>query len=379
MIYADYNATTPCLPEVADLMRRYLCEEFVNPSNRASLSGRRARGGIDTAREQLAKAIGATPDEIIFTSGATEAANMAILGVMQRLITSRPRILTSKVEHPAVCMPADACDQAGADWLEVQVDDQGRIDLKELEEALKTPTALVCVMAANNETGVLQPLEEVVKRSHAAGALVFADFTQLLGKMPFNVHTAQVDFACFSAHKCYGPKGVGALYKRRGLSLPPLIRGGGQEEGMRSGTENVPGIAGFGLAADKAGREVHSRKAHLQKMTRQLEGLVRTQIPGVVIHSAGAERMPGTSLFSLPGLTGNWLSQLPDVIASSGSACASMQGKPSHVLRAMGVDETTAMRSVRISLGTSTTEADVRHIAKRLIEGAEKLTASLPR
>ncbi len=375
MIYADYNATTPCLPEVADLMRHFLCEDFANPSNRASLSGRRARAGVDTAREQVARAIGATPDEVIFTSGATEAANMAMIGVMQRLLRERPRILTSAVEHPAVCMPADACAQAGADWQEVAVDSQGRIDLNQLEQALRHPTALVCVMAANNETGVLQPLDQVVRLAHEAGALVFADYTQMLGKLPFNVHTDRVDFACFSAHKCYGPKGVGALYKRRGLSLPPLIRGGGQEEGLRSGTENVPGIAGFGLAADLAAREVHSRKAHLQRLTAQLEGLVTVQVPGVVVQSGEADRLPGTSLFSLPRLKGNWLGQLPDVIASSGSACASMQGKPSHVLTSMGVDETTAMRSVRISLGQPTLEADVRHIAKRLIEGAVTLGA----
>jgi cysteine desulfurase len=230
-------------------------------------------------------------------------------------------------------------------------------------------------MAANNETGVLQPVEEVVKLAHAAGALVFCDMTQMPGKLPFNVHTLGVDFACFSAHKCYGPKGAGAFYKRRGLALSPLIFGGGQEQGLRSGTENVPGIVGLGMAMDRAGREVHQRKAHLERLTRSLESQVRSRLPRVVIQSQGADRLPGTSMFSLPGIRGKWLAQLPGIIASSGSACASLQGKPSHVLRAMGVDETTAMNSVRISLGTPTHEPEVREIAQSLIRGGEKLLA----
>jgi cysteine desulfurase len=374
MIYADYNATTPCLPEIAEVMTRYLCEDFVNPSNRASLSGRRARGAIDTAREQLAKAIGATPDELVFTSGSTEAANMIILGVMQRLMNERPRIISSAIEHPSVCMPAEYCGTAGADWVELPVDPQGVVDLEALKTLLEVPTALVCVMGANNETGVVQPMSDTVRLCHQAGALVFSDYTQMLGKLPFNVHTDQLDFACFSAHKCYGPKGVGAMYKRRGLSLPPLIRGGGQEDGMRSGTENVPGIVGFGMAADLAGREIHSRKAHLQRLSSILEGLLRSQIPGLVVQSGNAPRIPGTSMLSVNGLKGNWLAQLSDIAASSGSACASLQGKPSHVLLSMGVSAELAKNSIRISLGKPTTEADVRHIARRLIEGAAKLS-----
>lgn len=373
MIYADYNATTPCLPDAARLMTRMLCEDFGNPSNRASLFGRTARGAIDLAREQMARAAGAFPDEVIFTSGATEACNMAIFGVMERLMRERPRILTSAIEHPAVCMPAEACASAGAEWIEIPVDGRGRLDLEALTEALASPTALVCVMAANNETGVRQNIAEVVKRAHAAGALVFCDMTQLLGKVPFSVHTEQVDFACFSAHKCYGPKGIGALYKRRGLALSPLLRGGGQENGLRSGTENVPAIAGFGLAADLAAREVNVRRAHLQKLSTQLESEVRRRIPGVVIQSAEAERIPGTSMFSCPGLRGKWLAQLSGIVASSGSACASLQEKPSHVLQAMGVDPETAARSIRISLGMPSTPADVRQIAQALAKGAEKL------
>lgn len=373
MIYADFNATTPCHRAIAERMLEIQCTDFANPSNRASLSGRRARGLIDTAREQLAQAVGASPDELVFTSGATEAANTLIFGVMERLMSERPRILTSAIEHPAICMPADHCAKAGADWRELRVDNQGRVDLDHLKTSLESPTALVCVMAANNETGVLQDLSQIVDLCHRAGALVFSDMTQILGKIPFNVHTDQVDFACFSAHKCYGPKGTGAFYKRRGLALSPLIRGGGQEDGLRSGTENVAGIAGFGMAADMASREVNQRRAQLQRLTRMLETQLRSRIPGLVIQSEDAERLPGTSMFSIPGLRGKWLAQLPGIIASSGSACASLHGKASHVLRAMGVDEQTAMRSLRISLGSPSTEAEVREIATQLIAGAEKL------
>lgn len=376
MIYADYNATTPCDRAIAERMLEIACDQFANPSNRASLSGRTARGLIDTAREQVATAIGATPDEVFFTSGATEAANSIIFGVMQRLMGERPRIISSAVEHPAICMPADHCAKAGADWQEVPVNDQGIMDLHALEEMLQTPTALVCVMAANNETGVLQPIDSVVKLAHQAGALVFCDMTQMPGKLPFNVHTMDIDFACFSSHKLYGPKGVGAFYKRRGLVLSPLLFGGGQEEGLRSGTENVPGIAGFGMAMDQAGRDVHKRKAHLERLTRMLESQLTSHLPEVVIQSGSSERIPGTTMVSLPGIRGKWLAQLPGIVASSGSACASLQGKPSHVLRSMGVDDETAMRSVRISLGIPTTEAEVREIAKQMIAGGKKLLSA---
>lgn len=374
MIYADYNATTPCDRSIAERMLEIQCSEFVNPSNRTSLSGRRARGLIDTARAQLATAVGAQHDEIFFTSGATESANTIIYGVMQRLMSERPRILATAIEHPAVMMPADHCAQAGADRVELRVDAQGRLDLNHLKNSLQTPTALVCVMAANNETGVLQDVSEVARICHDAGALVFSDMTQILGKLPVDVHALGIDFACFSAHKCYGPKGVGAIYKRRGLVLSPLVRGGGQEEGLRSGTENVAGITGFGMAAEQADQRINQRKNHLQQLTRILETQLSTQIPGLLIQSSEADRIPGTSMFSLPGLKGKWLAQLPGIVASSGSACASLQGEPSHVLQAMGVDKQTALRSIRISLGVPSTESEVREIASQMIAGVEKLT-----
>lgn len=373
MIYADYNSTTPCLPNIADAMARVLIGDFGNPSHRASVFGRKARGHLDLAREQVAVAIGAYADEVVFTSGSTEAANMAIFGVMQRLLGSRPRILSSSIEHPAVCVPCDVCAKAGADWQEIPVDENGIVTPDALRLMIDGRTALVCIMAANNETGVVQDIPTLAEICHEHGALLLCDMTQALGKLPFSVHDWTVDLACFSAHKCYGPKGVGALYKRRGLALNPLIYGGGQEGELRSGTENVAGIVGLGMAADAAARELNTRRAHLAELSQLLEEIVVGGMPEIQIQSSGAERIPGTSMFSHPLLPGNWLPQLSDVVATSGSSCASGTDKPSQVLKALGCSDAIASRSVRISLGMQNDEANVRHIAHRLVEGAARM------
>lgn len=373
MIYADYNATTPCLPEVAELVRHLLVDDFGNPSQRSSLTGRKARAHLDTAREQVATALQAREDEIMFTSGATEACNTAILGVMQRLLTKRPRILVAATEHSAVLEPVAYCGQAGAEVITLSVDTHGVLSLDALKANINDQTALVCVMAVNNETGVTQDLPAIRAVCEHHGALFFCDMTQALGKLPIDLSSGLVDFAAFSAHKIYGPKGSGALFKRRGLSLPPLLRGGGQEEGLRSGTENMPGIAGFGLAAAIASKQLGHRRHHVQGLSEQLESSLRKGLPGLIIHGESAPRAPGTSMVSLSGLSSAWLPQLGDIVASSGSACASQQGKASHVLQAMGLDETTASRSLRISLGVPSTAEEVEIIAQRMIEGARRI------
>ena len=373
MIYADYNSTTPCLPEVADLMQRVLLGDFGNPSQLASSFGRRARAHLDTARARVAESLGAFEDEITFTSGATEACNTAILGVMERLVRSRPKLLTSAIEHSAVRMTAEYCQSAGADWQEIPVDAQGRVNMSLFRNMVDEKTGLVCIMAVNNETGVIQDIPTLARICHEKGALLFCDMTQALGKMQVDAHTWQVDLAAVSAHKCYGPKGVGALYKRRGLAISPLLRGGGQEAGLRSGTENVPGIAGFGLAAELAHRNLTKRRKHLRELSDLLETLVTEGSPQVIVQSKDAERVPGTSMFSHPTLPGNWLPQLSDVVATAGSACASASDTPSHVLTEMGWPAGVASRSVRISLGVDSNESEVRHIAHRLVEGAKRM------
>ena len=374
MIYADYNSTTPIHPEVLERMCSILERDFGNPSTRHTPLGRAARGHIDQARQQFAAALRTHEDEVTFTSGATEACNLALLGVMERRLRERPKLLVAATEHPAILEPARACVQAGAQLTELRVDVHGRIDSEAFAEAMDEKVALFCLMLVNNETGVIQSrYAEMAQAAHEAGALVLCDATQALGKMDINLSALDVDFATFSAHKIYGPKGTGALWKRRGLSISPRIRGGGQEAGIRSGTENVAGIAGFGLAVERAHGVLEAHQSFLTDHTRQLEAELAHEIDGLVIQGAAAERIPGTSMLTVPGLPKGWLSQLRNIAASSGSSCASGSGKTSHVLQAMGVKKSDAANSIRISLGQPTTKAEVKEIATRLIEGANRL------
>ena len=376
-VYADHNATTPCLPAAADLARRIMAEDFGNPSSRHSPGGRAARAHLDQARQRVAAAVGAREDEITFTSGATEACNAAIFGVVQRLLGRRPVLLAPATEHPAVLEPLRRCAEAGADLAELPVDTQGRLDPATLAERLNDAVGLVCVMLANNESGVLQDIPPLAAAAHDAGALFLCDTTQALGKTPVDVSRLGADFATFSAHKCYGPKGVGALWKRRGLAIDPLLFGGGQEAALRPGTENVAGIAAFGLAVELTTSRADLGQ-RLAARTARLETALLDRLPGIVIHGREADRVPGTTFVTLPGLPRGWLAQLSDITVSSGSSCASAHGEPSHVLRAMGVAEPDAANAVRISFGAGTTEAEVDHVARRLVEGANRLQEHSP-
>lgn len=372
MIYADYNSTTPCMAEVIELMAEVQASAFGNPSSRHTIQGRAARAHIDTARSQLAAAIGARDDEITFTSGATEACNMAIYGVAQRLLARKPGLLVAATEHEAVLEPVRDCGRAGGTVIELPVDANGQVNLPAYEDALKQqPCSLVCIMLANNETGVLHDIACLAERAHEAGALFLCDTTQALGKIPIQMDALGADFAVFSAHKCYGPKGVGALWKRRGLSIDPLLRGGGQEAGRRSGTENVAGIAGFGLAVQSSCANKHNMATLSQHLEKQLQAA----LPELRIHGKASPRIPGTSNIGLPGLRKGWLAQLSDVAASAGSSCASADGKQSHVLAAMGLNEKDAANAIRISLGHPTTMKNVDDIVQRLIAGANRLGA----
>jgi cysteine desulfurase len=372
MIYADYNATTPCLPEVVEAMRAALAEPG-NPSSRHHAPGRRAAAALDQARGSVAALIGAEPEQIVFTSGATEACNLAILGVAERLLAQRRRFVFSATEHPAVLEPHRRLRAAKAEVVKVGVDHQGRLDLGALEFAIDESTALVSVMLVNNETGVIHDVADASDAAHAVGALLLCDATQAAGRLPIDVTTLKADFVALSAHKLYGPQGVGALWIRRGLSLEPQILGGGQERGIRSGTHNLPGIVGFGVAAELARRDLAARRAHLGTLTSRLEAALKSALPGLVIQGAATLRAAGTSFVTLPGLPRGWLAQLAEVAASSGSSCASGTGEPSHVLQEMGMSDADAANSVRISLGVPTTAADVDAIAAALIAGAKRL------
>ncbi|MBA2482622.1 MAG: cysteine desulfurase [Planctomycetes bacterium] len=375
MIYADYNATTPCLPEVVAVVSAWLARPG-NPSARNHLPGREALGALDAARAEVAALIGARPEEIIFTSGATEACNLAILGVAERLLTSKPGFVALASEHHAVLAPHQRLGAAAAEVRLVPIDSQGLAVLEALDAAVDTRTALVSSMLVNNETGVIQDVPTIARLAHARGALVLCDATQATARMRVDVAALGADFVALSAHKAYGPPGVGALWVRRGLAIEPQIHGGGQERGLRSGTHNLPGIIGFGVAARIARSAMDARIAHLTVLTARLEAGIRAQIPDVVVQGDRAPRAPGTSMFTIPGLPRGWLAQLSDVAASGGSSCASASGLPSHVLAAMGVAASDAGNSVRISLGAPSTAADVDAIIAALTAGAQRLRSS---
>ena len=376
VIYADYCATTPCLPEVVAAVTDALQAHLGNPSARQHGPGRAGQAIIDAGRMQVANLLHVAAPEIIFTAGATEACNLAIFGVMASLLATRPSICALAVEHAAIRAPLTHLRELGADivWLPMLPD--GSVDLEAARLMIDERTALVCAMLVNNETGVIHDVAAVAEIAHAHGALVLCDATQAPGRIAVDLPALGADLAAISAHKLYGPPGVGALWLRRGLALAPLLHGGGHERGLRPGTPNAPGIAGFGVAADIARQRLAARYAHLTHLTSALETRLRQALPHLVIH--GARRAPGISSLTLPSLRQGWLAQMADIAASAGSACASGTGDPSQVLTALGVSASDARNTIRISLGEPTTAAEVDLIAKSLIRGAQRLNGANP-
>lgn len=371
MIYADHNATTPPLPEVVESVRWALAEGWGNPSSRQHAWGRRAAAALEEARAAAAELIGARPEDLIFTSGATEALNLAILGLGERVLAARPRCLVGATEHPAVRAPMQRLAEAGAELVELPVDGRGALRPGCLEAALDARTGLVALMLANHETGVQHPVAALAPRVHAAGALLICDATQAVGRMPVSVRELGADALAFTAHKLYGPQGAGALWLRPGLGISAHIVGGGQEGGRRAGTPNLPGIVGFGVACRAAARELAARTAHLSALTARLEEGLRRALPSLVVHGADAPRIPGTTMVTLPGLAPGWLATLTDIAASGGAACSA--GEPSPTLLAMGLPRAEAANAIRISLGIGTTAAEVDAIIARLARGAAAL------
>ncbi len=371
MIYADHCATTPCLPAAAAAVASALAAGLGNPSARHHAPGRAAAALVDEARVAVADLLHVRPDELILTSGATEAANLALLGIAARLLPVRPRFCALAVEHPAVLATLDRLTAHGADIVRLPVLSDGRIDLTAAAAAIDDRTAVVCAMLVNNETGVLHDVRALAELAHAHGALLLCDATQAPARLAVDLPALGADLGLISAHKLYGPPGVGALWLRRGLALEPVFAGGGQERGLRPGTLNTPGIAGFGVAARIALTRQAERSAHLRTLSVLLEERLRAALPGLVIH--GAERAPGIAMLTLPGLRHGWLAQLADVAASAGSACSSGTGEPSHVLTALGVARDDARNSIRISLGEPTTTDDVVQLADALIRGARRI------
>jgi len=360
-IYLDHAATTPLRPEVRAAMEPYLSADgFGNPSS-LHADGQRAKRALDAARDTLACALGAQFSEITFTSGGTEADNAALVGVM--LARGRgSHLITTQIEHEAVIETARFLEKLGFSVTYLPVDEQGRVAPRSVADALTDRTALVSVMHANNEVGTVQPLREIADLVHAHEAYLHADAVQTFSQLPVNVHDLGVDLLSVSAHKIYGPKGVGALYVRSGIPIEPLLHGGGQERGRRAGTENVPAIAGFGEAVRLLLPEREAVAARLTLLRDTFLAALRQRIPNMVLNGHPAERLPNNINLSFPGLDAETLLLTLDragISASSGSACTSGSIEPSHVLTAMGLPDDRVNSAIRLTLGRDTTRAEV--------------------
>jgi cysteine desulfurase len=356
-IYLDYNATTPVAPEVLEAMLPYLREEFGNPSSTHPY-GRRARAAVERAREQVARLLDASAEEILFTSGGTEANNLAIRGVMLAR-PERRHILTSTIEHPATALPCRHLERSHeVSW--VGVDAEGRVRLEQATAMLRSDTALVTLIHANNETGVLQPVGELAAAARTAGAVVHTDAAQTVGKVPVSVGELHVDLLTVVGHKLYAPKGVGALYVRRGTPLKPFALGGGQEHGRRPGTENVPYIVGLGAACELARGRLAQDTAEMLELRERLWWRLQAEVPGMRLNGHPTQRLPNTLNVRFPGVLGSAvLAGAPQVAASTGSACHEGGETASSVLLAMGLPPQEALGAVRLTLGHGTTAEEV--------------------
>ena len=363
-IYLDYNATTPLLPEVVDAMLPYLREHFGNPSSR-HLYGKRAHDAIERARSDVAALINSHADEIIFTSGGTEANNLAIRGTTAR--TTRRRVVTSIVEHPATGRPVSWLERQGWDIVRIGVDSGGRSRVPELDAAITSVTALVTIMHSNNETGVFQPIQEAVRFARRAGACVHTDAAQSVGKVPIDVRAMDLDLLSIAGHKLYGPKGVGALFVRRGTDLEPLALGAGHERGLRPGTENVASIVGLGAACALAQCDLDAQGTRVSTLRDRLWERLAQAIPQLALNGHVENRLPNTLNVRFPQVSGEaLLAATPQIAASTGSACHDGDESASAVLLAMGIPARAALGSVRLTLGRATTESAVDRAATAL-------------
>lgn len=371
--YFDHNATTPLDERVLEAMLPYLKGYFANPSSSHRL-GRLARSAIDSAREQVAAMVNVHPSQVIFTSGATEANNASILGVGLRQPLGQ--MLFSAVEHPSVQEPMLALNRYGWNNQRIAVDPMGRTSVEQLAAVLSEQTRLVSVMWANNETGVINDIPQLAKLVRDRRSLLHTDAVQAVGKLAVDFSASGAHLMSISAHKMYGPKGVGALIVERGLELEPLLHGGGQEKGRRGGTENVAGIVGFGKAAELALQELADRQAHMRRMRERFESALRNALPESVIFAEQAPRLANTVFLAVPGIEGETLIMALDrqgVAVSAGSACGSDLHVPSTTLKAMGIETELARCAVRVSLGRNTTDADVDGLVETLRQQVTQL------
>jgi len=368
IIYVDNNATTRVAPEVLEAMLPYLTTLYGNPSSPHSF-GEQARRGVEAAREQVARLLGVRPDEIVFTGGGTESDNAAILSALENDLRRR-RVVTSAVEHPAVLSLCTVLQQRGYHIELVSVDSKGRLNLDELRAKVNDDTAIVSVMWANNETGNLYPVEEIAVLAHARGALFHTDAVQAVGKIPMNLAATAIDFLALSGHKLHAPKGVGALYIRRGTKFNQFIIGGHQERGLRAGTENVPGIVGLGKATELAANHMREERTTVAALRDYLEKSLLKVCPDAIINGDPEHRLPNTTNISFKYIEGEAILMHmtidAGICASSGSACTSGSLSPSHVLRAMCVADDALQGSIRFSLSRFNTRSEMDAIIAAL-------------
>jgi cysteine desulfurase len=381
-VYMDNHATTPVDPRVLEAMLPYFTEKFGNASSRNHVYGWVAEEAVAQGREQIAKLVGATSKEIIFTSGATESDNLAIKGVAEMYREKGNHIITAVTEHKAVLDSCKRLEKHGFRVTYLPVMKDGLIDLDDLKRAMDDKTILVTIMAANNEIGVVQPIAEIGKLCHERGVLFHSDATQAVGKMPIDVQEMGIDLMSISAHKMYGPKGVGALYVRRKgprVQASPIIDGGGHERGMRSGTLNVPGIVGLGKACEICAQEMPEESCRLAGLRNRLKDRIFGALDKVYINGSMEHRLPQNLNVSFAYVEGeSLLMGINDVAVSSGSACTSATLEPSYVLKALGTGDEMAHSSIRFGLGRFNTEAEVDYVAERVIETVQRLRELSP-
>jgi len=377
VIYLDNNSTTPVDPAVVEAMLPYFASKFGNPSNPAHDYGLEALRAVEHARFQVASLIGGESKEIVFTSGATESNNLAVLGAARGSRGRGNHVITTVIEHRAVLNPCRQLEREGMAVTYLPVDTRGRVSVDDLANAVTQGTVLVSVMAANNEVGTIQPIREIGRVCKERGILFHSDAVQALGKVPLNVEDFGVDLLSISGHKMYGPKGVGALFVRSRdptVELEPIVHGGGQELGLRSGTVAVPGVVALGAACELAEGHLATESSRLRTLRNRLFELISIAIPAAIVHGPEANGLPGLLNLGFPGIDGDDLINcLKGVAVSQGSSCSARSFEPSYVLRALGIGDELARASIRIGVGRFTTASEVDEAAKRIIAAVQML------
>jgi len=371
MIYLDYNATTPIAKEVAESMMPFVLEDFGNPSS-AHPMGKKAKEALEKARDRIAALLGCEGKEIIFTSGGTESNNMVLKSLAWTMRNKGRHIITTKIEHPAIINTALFLMETGLDVTFIPVDQYGQVDPDEVRKAIRKDTVLITVMHANNETGTIQPISDIGAIAREYGILFHTDAAQAVGKIETKVDDLGVDFLTIAGHKLYAPKGVGALYIREGIEIEPFMHGGGQEMGLRSGTENVILNVALGTACELVQGTLFTEIPRMKTLRDGLSDHIASAVPEAVVHGHPEQRLPNTLFISFPGMIGEeLLNAMPEVCASTGSACHDQSVSLSHVLASMGVKKEVGMGAIRLSLGRPTKEDEVDQAAQLLINAVK--------